>query len=320
MPIPIDHVRLVIPYEITQRATRKDDAQPGEDFVKVHKDVIVDRVVLERHTTGIDPYTGTDYGDAEIPKEHQYDPLTGLPIFHRYVAGTRQRIAWPGEKEEEIEDVGVTGDDEEPPTFWDKVKHPITTYKKLKSFNAKMVAEDASLGLEEIATELNNIEAEMKDRLKTDRPKSHDARLMDAVDNVDTTRNIVEDTSPIQYKLISPPFPEGFGEELHAYRQKLVAQSRKDKDDATPAPKRLKRETEQGRIASELAKAKHAAAQRMKTPMQLRWEMDHAKKVKQQKKAPLVSADDLMAALDKHLKQKRHRPVQGAQSNATELD
>jgi large subunit ribosomal protein L24 len=316
VPIPIDDVRLVVPYEITQRVVRRDGLNEVEHFVKVYKDVIVDRVVMERHTTGIDPFTGTDFADAEIPKEHQYDPLTGLPIFHRYIAGTRQRIEWPGEKEQEIEDIGVAEEGTEEKKGW--VKRLGKNIKnKIWPDKPKSGVVEASMTLEDISTELNKIEAEMKDRFKTDRPKSHDPRFADAIDNVDTTRNIVEDPTPIQYRLINSPFPEDFGEELRAHRQEFVAQSRKNNDDAAPAPKRIKRRTEQGQIASELAKAKIAAAQSMKTPMQLRWETEHAKKVKQQKKAPLVSADDLMAALDNHLKQKK---AQKAPPKTAELD
>ncbi|KAF1922062.1 hypothetical protein BDU57DRAFT_584989 [Ampelomyces quisqualis] len=323
MPIPIDDVRLVVPYEITERVIRRDGLNEVEQYVKVYKDVIVDRVVLERHTTGIDPFTGSDYGDAEIPKEHQYDPLTGLPIFHRYIAGTRQRIEWPGEKEEELEDIGVTEEEAADKQTWirrirNAVLHPIDTYKSSRFSKPNSVVEQASVSLEDISTELKNIEAQVKDARKTDRPKSHDARFASAIDDVDTTRNIVEDPTPIQYRLVTSPFPEDFGEELRAHRQEFRSQSRKDMDDAAPAPRRIKRTTEQGKIASELAKAKRAAAQSMKTPMQLRWEMEHAKKVKQKKKGPLVSVDDLLAALDKHLKQKNSPPK--AQPKTAELD
>ena len=96
VPLPMDSVRLVIPSEINQGG------------VKRYKDVIVEKIFMERHTTGIDPYTGTDYGNTEIPKEHQYDPRNGLPIFHRYISGTNHRIEWPWEREEWTEEVEVT--------------------------------------------------------------------------------------------------------------------------------------------------------------------------------------------------------------------
>ena len=84
---------------------------PGEvvrDGVKQYEDVIVERIHMERHTTGIDPFTGTLYIDEPIPEDHQYDPQTGLPIFHRYIAGTNHRIEWPWEHEKEIEDAEPT--------------------------------------------------------------------------------------------------------------------------------------------------------------------------------------------------------------------
>ena len=79
MPFDMEDARLVIPYASTSF---------GPNGQSLYEDVIVDNIVMERHTTGIDPFTGIDYGNQEIPKEHQYDPETGLPIFHRYIAGT----------------------------------------------------------------------------------------------------------------------------------------------------------------------------------------------------------------------------------------
>jgi len=47
----------------------------------------------------------------------------------------------------------------------------------------------------------------------------------------------------------------------------------------------------------------------MKTPMQLRWETEYAKKLQQQKESPLVETDALLTALGQHMqkgKAKRH--------------
>jgi large subunit ribosomal protein L24 len=64
---------------------------------------------------------------------------------------------------------------------------------------------------------------------------------------------------------------------------------------------------------SQEAKARHVAAQKMKTPMQLRWETEHAKKIKQQKTAPLVSTEDLMAALGRHIQAQKAQSVKASE-------
>jgi large subunit ribosomal protein L24 len=302
-------LRLVIPYQITQRAPTKNRRRESKKFVKVYKDVIVDKVVMERHTTGIDPFTGTDYGHAEIPKEHQYDPQTGLPIFHRYIAGTQQRIQWPWEKPAEVPHSGTTHKSKTGRQTWIKrtlgtLRHPIASIKQLTSKNTEAVS-TVERKHKDMSEKLMEIEQQALEVQKTRKPRSSDPRFRGAFDITDTTRNIVEGADSMSYTLVAPPFPDTLGEELRGHIQDFTAESRKNQDKNAPAVKRPKRVTEQGRIASEMAKAKHAAALSMKTPMQLRWETEHAKKIKQQKDAPLVSTDELMAALGRHIQQKK---------------
>lgn len=104
----------------------------------------------------------------------------------------------------------------------------------------------------------------------------------------------------MHYTLLSTPFPPSLGEELRGHMQEYTAESRKkDQDDGVEAPakKRVKHRTERALMVGQMARAKHAAAQRMKTPMQLRWETERAKKVK---KAPLVSTDELVRKLSEY--------------------
>jgi large subunit ribosomal protein L24 len=93
VPFPVTNVRLVIPYKFTQikkvvNVAGVEEVRP----VTLVKDVVVDNLVMKRHTTGIDPFTGTDHGAAEIPKDHQYDPSTGLPSLHRRHRAPRPRL------------------------------------------------------------------------------------------------------------------------------------------------------------------------------------------------------------------------------------
>ncbi|KAF2704774.1 hypothetical protein K504DRAFT_537787 [Pleomassaria siparia CBS 279.74] len=102
-PIPINDLRLVVPMTVTEIR----DGRP----VNVQQDVIVDNVVLEKYTEGVDPYIGARARSNTIPDEHQLDPRTKNPIYHRYIAGTRQLIEWPSDSsveetsspEEEVE-------------------------------------------------------------------------------------------------------------------------------------------------------------------------------------------------------------------------
>jgi large subunit ribosomal protein L24 len=86
-PFNVNDLRLVVPMTVTELR----DGRP----VKVQQDVIVDKITLERYTRGVDPYTGTRTSKNTIPEEHRKDPKTDLPIYHRYIAGTRHVIEWP---------------------------------------------------------------------------------------------------------------------------------------------------------------------------------------------------------------------------------
>jgi large subunit ribosomal protein L24 len=96
-PFNVNDLRLVVPMTVTEL----HDGRP----VKVQQDVIVDKITLERYTRGVDPYTGTRTYKNTIPEEHRKDPKTDLPIYHRYIAGTRHVIEWP--LEASVDDLGV---------------------------------------------------------------------------------------------------------------------------------------------------------------------------------------------------------------------
>jgi large subunit ribosomal protein L24 len=290
---------LVVPYEIVHR---KDRGETVEEF-KAYNDVIVDNVFMEQHTTGIDPFTGRDYGASEFPKEHRYDPQTGLPIFNRYVAGTKERIAWPDEKKEfEEEEAPQTQKDKVVKPSW--IRHPIKRWKAGKAqtttvstSNETKEAEGLTKAEKEAEKEANELR---KSLLEPVRPKSRKAEDQGVYD-ADTTRNVIEGAESMAYELISPPFPETLKDELRSH----LKTRRKDKDDAAPAKKRVQFLTEAGIAAEAKSQGKRDAALKMKTPMQLRWETEQAKKIKQREESPLVSTDDLMAALGKHIEQQR---------------
>ena len=130
----MEDVRLVAPYQIS--TTDKDG-----NHVQTWTDVVVDNVLLERHTTGIDPFTKIDYGTREFPEEHRFDPETGIPVFNRYIAGTRRRIQWPWEtvlpeQEDNSEKMAYSSGSNK--SLIGKLKTPIETAKSwIKSSRSK---------------------------------------------------------------------------------------------------------------------------------------------------------------------------------------
>lgn len=89
-PFNVNDLRLVVPMSVTEI----HDGRP----VKVQQDVIVDKVVLEKYTRGLNPYTGERSHNNVILPEHRINPKTNEPVYHRYIAGTRHVIDWPLDK------------------------------------------------------------------------------------------------------------------------------------------------------------------------------------------------------------------------------
>jgi large subunit ribosomal protein L24 len=296
----------------------------GEPFeTKTYKDVIVDKVFMEQHTTGVDPFTGHDYGAAEFPKEHRYDPETGLPIFHRYIAGTKEKIAWPVEKKEVTEDDDIqTQRKEVKRSLWDKIRGKnkrVPTASKSRR-EAKGLSEEEKTERRELKKE----KEELRKSLNPVRPKSQKGDEHDVYE-ADTSRNVIEATETMAYNIVQPPFPDSLSEELRTHIKDFAAAQRKDQDDAAPTKKRVKFMTETAVAAVEQAQARRTAALKMKTPMQLRWESEQAQKIKQREESPLVSSDELMAALGKHIEQQKtlktlKKSVQKQSPRTEELD
>ncbi|KAH6875923.1 KOW motif domain-containing protein [Alternaria rosae] len=318
VPMSLSNVRLVVPAEIDQGSQKR------------YEDVVVEKIDMERHTTGIDPYTGTDYGNDTIPEAHQYDPRTGLPIFHRYIAGTRQRLEWPWEREDDIEDVGITKEsDTDKQTLirraLGKVSQPFTSLSRWRSKNKEDQAQqDATNSRSPVDVEARfaEIQRQEQERFKSTAPISIDPELPSAYD-VDTRRNIVEGSESMAYTLVAPPFPDTLGEELRGDIHEFSIKAKKDRDPEAPRPIKIAKHSEQGVLAREITKQQHRAAQAMKTPMQLRWELEHQKKVRSQKEKPLVDQESLLAALGQHMQKSATKPYLGKKqipSQTADLD
>jgi large subunit ribosomal protein L24 len=329
VPLPMDHVRLVIPSEVIEK---KKEGDAIVDAI-VYKDVIVEKIFMERHTTGIDPYTGTDYGDAEIPEEHQHDPRNGSPIFHRYIAGTQHRLKWPWEREEDVRDVGKTEEDNtDNQTRLRKVGSAVAApWQSLKRWRESRNKEARTVAVKAKSTskEFSNIEEADALEDKKAIPRAKDSDAPEAYDGVDTTRNVVFDAESVAYTLVAPPFPDTLGEELRGHIHDFSIQAKKEASKDPDAPRFVKTNAYSEKSLSTMQKVREAtrqrlrAAQAMKTPMQLRWELAQRSKAERMKKSPLVDEESLLVALGGHMAKKSGKPYLGKKefgSQTADLD
>ncbi|KAE8843608.1 hypothetical protein PTNB73_09327 [Pyrenophora teres f. teres] len=306
LPFPMDDIRLVIPGEVVRNG------------VKQYEDVIVERIHMERHTTGIDPYTGTMYIDEPIPEDHQYDPETGLPILHRYIAGTNQRIEWPWEHEEPEDTESA-----KKPAVEDKKSLPFTSLARWRSKNKEDRAQkEATNSVQKhpstVAEGLSEIEQEQQKKHLTKPPTSKDLESRQAWDG-DTGLNIVEGVQDMSYTLVAPPFPDTLADELRTHIHDFSIKAKKDakKDPNAPRKIKLNRTSEEDVLAREAAQMRQRAAEKMKTPMQLRWELEQRKKAEA---SPLVDEESLLNALGKHMLNAKKKPYRGKKTFPAETE
>lgn len=306
--MPLDDVRLVIPYKITSKN--------GKD---TYRDVCVEKIFMERHTTGMDPFSGHDYGTAEIPEDHQYDPESGLPIFHRYIAGTdrTQRIEWPWERLEGLEDMGALKDAESErqslmKRTWNTLRHPVKSTKRLLSSSKD---DNGNPQEKDISSEIVAAQEAYRQR-QAEGPQSERPYVAEPYDGVDTYRHVVEanqNQPAYSITLTEPPHPDTVRLELCGEMQRLANKNAKEERKALAEAA----EPRMPRVRNNTA----AMPQQMKTPMQLRWETEHAKKIRDRTENPLVTTDVLMAALGKHMKAAKDLKKQQRKTiKAEELD
>lgn len=313
VPLALEDVRLVIPYRIT---TKDGD---GND-VDTWTDVAVDNIYMERHTTGVDPFTKVDYGTREFPEEHRFDPETGLPIFDRYIAGTRRRIQWPWETivpEEETTKASAT---EPKQSLIGKLKSPVKTLKKAFSRENS----EAQVGVPVLTEEdkaAQRTQAVLEQVEKTPELPRGPPSGSPADHEDDTGRNKAEpspNTSSFYPTLVYPPFPEQLTSEIKTHAKEVKAAERNEKQDWYENPKEVSLEERATRKAAKAEKLRRKGVPEvMKTPLQLRWEMERVKQA-EQKANMKVDRKVLMMALGAHIEgQQVSRSPQKAE---TEVD
>lgn len=275
---------------------------------------MVDEVIMERHTRGIDPFNGLDYGDEEFPEEHRCDPETELPVFNRYIAGSRRRIPWPWEKSAEASEEQDTKEPEKPLPQGRMDRYIKTPLKRLRSMlpGSKKEAQAEKQAQEERARRKEE-EARQKEEetiregpIVTQQPfvrSIPDEKPLDDIDEV-TGRNLAEPNPQVKSfvpTLLYPPHPpEVFEEIADEAREKIREATKKAKDEMEAAEKTWIAEKLESE--SKPVQPKKQKRDPMKTPMQLRWELQRAKLEREAK--PMVTTEELLLALGQHLKAK----------------
>jgi large subunit ribosomal protein L24 len=255
--------------------------------IRIRRDVIVEAVDVERHTSGIDPFTGDK--KFRIPEEHQVDPETEQPIFHRYIAGTRIPIKWPWEEKE----VAETETNHTEPEAEDskgvrgllRKANPISWFKGDKKQDSPALVDAKPI--------------EKEETYKPDEVTAGEPRQIPPEYDGDTKRNLVElddnDRAMFVPTLVNEPMPPTVINELVDPYAPIKSRSDLTEDDKKAhyarmdALREAKDQERQQRINS------------MKTPMQIRWELQQAKKEKYDPKAPPPPSKDLLLALGKHM-------------------
>jgi len=271
----------------------------------------VDKLVMERHTTGIDPFTDINYGKDEFPKEHRFDPETGLPIFKRYIAGTRSIVQWPWEFDPEehkgIDQQEESSSDVKSEAAKGRLRRSIDWVKSTSSTATKAVLSSTKKREEELERkkqeqddrELLTIEKGIQEAQEQPYPKSKEERVQPDSDD-DTGRNYAEvtpETRSFYPTLVYPPFPNELSTEL---AQDIRIQSwadAKDKSGSNTTGQDLARKFREKKEAEERVEVEKLEV--MKTPMQLRWEVEREKKLREEK--PLVQTEALLLALGSHM-------------------
>ena len=269
----------------------------------------MDKLVMERHTTGVDPFTEVDYGKDEFPEEHRFDPTTGLPIFKRYIAGTRSIIQWPWEQKA-LDKEAESPSETKPVVEKGRIRRSLDWVKGTASSATKVIT--ASSKKQQEARERQKQEEDEQQLVDIDRgiqeaqeqpyPKSKEEPVESANDD-DTLRNNAEatpETRSFYPTLVYPPFPNELSTELaEDIRIKSWADAKDKSASNTTAQDSADkfREMKEAAIRKELEKLEV-----MKTPMQLRWEVERAKKMREEK--PLVQTDALLLALGSHMQAK----------------
>lgn len=270
----------------------------------MRQDVIVDAVDLEKHTRGTNPFTGEE-DERNISEEHQVDPTTEEVIWHRYISGTREPIEWPWEKSEQKKEdekrrnCGDKGGEIEEEQDVEKSK---VEGKGISSFVRTLggLRKDPKAKEQEESKPLTPKHGDRLERLNPEsvtRAKPRERELPGHDD--DTTRNLVEilDTAPEYFvpTLVYPPMPNSVIEELRDERARRYGPASKentaeDRQVARQQAEEAKEETRQKRINS------------MKTPLQIRWELEQAKKAKCDPTSPPQLPEGLLLALGNHMK------------------
>lgn len=275
---------------------------------------------MERHTTGIDPFTGVDYGNEEFPAEHRFDPETELPVFKRYIAGTKSVIPWPWEKDEtKLEDDSAPATTEEKPGLLNRIRRLPKTLREQIAARRNAAAKEEEKRVAREAEELSLIDKDISDAQRGQSKLATKSKPKDKVEtyDIDTGRNRSDPNDETLRNfyptLVYPPFPSELSAELAPSIKEKRKELAKDDEGAAAAGRQLT--PREIRMHEQKLKALNA----MKTPLQLRWEVERAKQAAAKKE---VDSERLLLALGQHMQKKgvRLTPQRKAAAQKTQVD
>jgi large subunit ribosomal protein L24 len=238
-------------------------------------------------------------------------------------------IQWPWEKDEEIlkkDEEVVKQSEVERMTFSDRVRHPIKYVqekkkeRQLRKEEAKArVAREAARNAARDTEELDAIREDHRKVQSGETPFTAKSMPLDKRQDYDddTGRNKVDPTDTtfrnFYPTLVYPPHPNEIVEELAPY---IREQGWKDDKEDSSTRDRIQKERIE-RMTQEKER-KRKALDTMKTPLQLRWEVQRAEKLAEKK----VDTDQLLAVLGKHMESNGislDRPKKGKKARSLEV-
>ena len=187
-----------------------------------------------------------------------------------------------------------------------KLKSPIKTLRTAFTSKSRKDSEEQAqvpeLTEEEKAAQRTQAVLEQVERVP-ELPRGPPSDFMPDSEDV-TGRNKAEpspNTSSFYPTLVYPPFPEQLTSEIKSHAKEVKVAEREEKQDWYENPKEISSEERAARKAAKAEKLRHKGIPDvMKTPLQLRWEVERAKQAEQKAKMK-VDRQALMIALGAHI-------------------
>ena len=277
----------------------------------VRRDVIVEAIDMEKHTTGKNPLTQEDTL-GRIPDEEAVDPETGDVLWHRYIAGTRTPIEWPWD-----ESAQKTFDQEQRNKSTEDGKDVKIEDEAPSSRPAKGILENIrTLGGRWGKKPEEDVQADRK--LELDSPEPFDPRPVThgkheeytpPTYDDDTSANTVNDDRGLYDDewiptLLEQPLPPKILEEIKGH--KLEVDKDSSKKNMTDEERLERLEAKKLKLERK-EQRKQEVLSTMKTPMQIKRDLEQVQKERYDAANPALPSEEMLEALGKYLARNIHK-------------